>query len=223
MSKITDGMGWFKHEFGPKIQIAIKNTPFSLDLLTAIAVQETYYVWSKLYPKLATGEVLTLCVGDTIDAPNRSAFPIDKAALLDAPNGDKMFKIAREALESVAKYVPDYKKATKSRNKFCHGFGIFQYDIQFFPTDPDYFLKKGWSDFDTCLAMCIHELKGAQKRAKLDKSKLSDRELAYVAIAYNAGHFVKSRGLKQGFRDSGGKYYGEYIWDYLNLAKEVSA
>jgi hypothetical protein len=115
-----------------------------------------------------------------------------------------------------------YKKAVQNPSKFCHGFGIFQFDIQFFPTDPDYFLKKGWQSFDTCLAMCLHELKAAKTRAKLgSKQTLSDKEMVYVAIAYNVGHFSPSKGFKQGFKDKSGKFYGEYIWDYLQLAKSV--
>ncbi len=37
-------------------------------------------------------------------------------------------------------HVPAYSKVAKLPHKFCHGYGIFQYDLQFFLTDPDYFL-----------------------------------------------------------------------------------
>jgi hypothetical protein len=53
----------------------------------------------KLCEKLSLEEVLELCVGDTLDEPKRNAFPKHKEALLAAPNGDKMFQVAREALE----------------------------------------------------------------------------------------------------------------------------
>jgi hypothetical protein len=50
------------------------------------------------------------------------------------------------------------------------------------------------------------------------KNKLTDTELVYVAIAYNAGHADLNKDFRQGFKDNG-KYYGEYIRDYMALSK----
>jgi hypothetical protein len=222
--KRIQAIGWFKEQFRSKIEVAIAGTPFSLDMLTAIALQETYYIWGKLYTTLSVNEVLKLCVGDTIDAPNRSAFPKNKAALLSVDKGEEMFDIAREALESVGAYVQEYKKvADSSPAKFCHGFGIFQLDLQFFKEDANYFLENRWYSFDDCLTKCINELKAALKRAYgSGKTALTDEEKVYVAIAYNRGSVDFSRKFKQGFLDkTSGKYYGEYIWEYLQLAKSV--
>jgi hypothetical protein len=78
-------------------------------------------------------------------------------------------------------------------------------------------------DFDKCLDVCLTELKSAQGRAGLGKKKtLSDDEMVYVSIAYNAGGFDPKKGLKQGFKDSSGKYYGELMAQYLALAKAAS-
>jgi hypothetical protein len=221
--KRIQAIGWFKEQFRSKIEVAIAGTPFSLDMLTAIALQETYYIWGKLYTTLPVNEVLKLCVGDTIDAPNRSAFPQNKAALLSVNKGEEMFDIAREALEAVGAYVQEYKKvADSSPAKFCRGFGIFQLDLQFFKEDANYFLEKRWYSFDDCLTKCINELKAALKRAYgSGKTALTDEEKVYVAIAYNRGSVDFSRKFKQGFRDESGKYYGEYIEEYLQLAKSV--
>lgn len=221
--KIVLATSWFKDQFHLAIETKIQDTPFSLDLLTAIAIQETYYVWGKIYNKLPVSEVLKLCVGDTLDAPNRSAFPKNKSALLAVDKGDLMFNIAREALGSVSVYVRDYKSVfDSSPNKFCHGFGIFQYDIQFFKTNPDFFLEKRWYDFDNSLSQCVHELNEALTRTYgSGKSELSDEEKVYVAIAYNRGSVNFSRKFKQGYRDDSGKYYGEYIWEYLQLSSSV--
>src|SRR3990167_665450 len=100
MSKMTDAIKWFKNQFGTAIKAGTQATPFSPDMLTAIAMHETYYIWGKLYQTLPVADVLKLCVGDTLDSPNRSAFPKTKAELLSVPNGDRMFGIARDALES---------------------------------------------------------------------------------------------------------------------------
>lgn len=216
-------IGWFKEQFRSKIETAIVGTPFSLDMLTAIALQETYYIWGNLYKKLPVDEVLKVCVGDTLDTPNRSAFPKNKAALLSVTKGDEMFKIARKALVELGSYVPEYKKVADSYpDKFCHGFGIFQLDLQFFKEDPDYFLHKSWYSFDNCLSKCIKELKAALKRAYgSGKTSLTDTERVYVAIAYNRGSVDFSRVFDQGHKDASGKYYGQYIWEYLQLAKSV--
>ncbi|HEX8127890.1 MAG TPA: hypothetical protein VF527_02235 [Pyrinomonadaceae bacterium] len=224
MPPLKDDIRWFKGQFKTKIEAGIRGTPFTVDLMTAIAVQETRYIWSSLYKRLPVAEVLKLCVGDTIDAPGRSAFPKNKAQLLRAPNGDKMFDIAREALEAVAQYNASYRREARNPDKFCRGFGIFQYDLQFFKTTPDYFLEKRWYDFDECLGMCIGELKDVLKRRpRFNKSTLSDEELVYVAIAYNTGSVNVAKKFKQGYlnRESG-KYYGEYIWDYLQTSKSVT-
>jgi hypothetical protein len=189
-------IGWFKDQFGAKIEAAITGTPFSLDMLTAIAMQETYLVWGKLYKAKNLTEVLYLCVGDT--GPDRKAFPKDKAALVSVKDGNAMFAIARKALEDVGVHLKYLKKAADSSpDKFCCGYGLFQYDLQFFKTDPDYFLNKKWDDFDLCLEKCVTELKAALKRAYgSSKTTLTDTERVYVAIAYNRGSF----NLRGGFR-----------------------
>ncbi|MEP0914753.1 SH3 domain-containing protein [Leptolyngbya sp. GB1-A1] len=221
--RLVQAIGWFKGQFGDKINATISGTPFSLDLLVAIAVQETYYIWGTLYNKLSIDEVLQLCTGDTLDAPRRSAFPENKAELLAYDKGDEMFAIARAALEAVANFVPSFKRvADSSPNKFCRGYGIFQLDLQFFKNNPNYFLQKKWYSFDECLAQCVNELKAAMRRAYgSSKMELTDEEKVYVAIAYNRGSVDFSKKFKQGFRDESGKYYGEYVWEYLQLAKSV--
>ena len=43
-----------------------------------------------------------------------------------------------------------------------------------------------------------------------------------MAIVYNTGKFIPSRGLKQGHEDNG-KFYGEFIRDFLALSRTVQA
>jgi hypothetical protein len=42
MPRMTEAIGWLKSQFHTAIQAGIQDTPFSVDLLTAIAMQETY-------------------------------------------------------------------------------------------------------------------------------------------------------------------------------------
>ena len=132
-----------------------------------------------------------------------------------------MFALARQGLVDMARYIPAYRGAALRPDKFCHGFGIFQLDLQFFKTDPDYFLSRRYADFDVALARCVGELKAALKRIGWQaKTSLSDAEMAGVAIAYNTGRYDAAKGLKQGYFD-GRKYYGENYFDFLQLAKSV--
>lgn len=77
----TSDMRWFKTNFQDKINAAIAGTPFTLDLMTALACQETGEVWPILRKTdLSLDRILELCVGDTIDfnpttGKGRKAFP----------------------------------------------------------------------------------------------------------------------------------------------------
>ena len=217
---------WFKSQFQPQIEAAIAGTPFSVDMITAFACQETGEIWPALRRQgLPTSRILELCVGDSIDASptggGRRAFPKNKAELLQAPQGDGMFAIARQGLVDMASYIPAYRAAASRPDKFCHGFGIFQLDLQFFKVEPDYFLSRRYADFDAALARCVGELKAALQRIGWQgKTSLGDAEMAGVAIAYNTGRYNPAKGLKQGYFD-GAKYYGENFFDYLQLAKSA--
>lgn len=216
---------WFKSQFHSQIHAAVQGTPFSADLLTAIACQETGYIWDPLRKKnMSTDQVLALCVGDTIDSSGgRKAFPQTKSDLIAKPRGQEMFALARQALVEMAQHIPGYNKAVQNANKFCHAFGIFQYDLQFFPIDPDYFLQRRYASFDASLAKAMGELQSKRSKIGLgDKSTLTELEEVAVAIAYNSGKYVPSKGLKQGHQSSDGKFYGEMVFDFLRLSKSVS-
>jgi len=216
---------WFKETFHTEIEKALAGTPFSLDLLTAIAAQETGHIWGRLRDKMPVDQILEICVGDTLDEDRgRSAFPKNRDQLEAAPRGEEMFRIAHEALVQMAEHAPEFASIARRPNKFCHAFGIFQYDIQFFKTDPEYFLERRWRNFSDALDKCLQELRAALKRNKMDgRPTLTEMESVAVAIAYNAGSFRPAKGLQQGFKNSDGKFYGELIFDYQRLARTVSA
>ena len=86
-----------------------------------------------------------------------------------------MFAIARQGLVDMAAYIPDYRGAAARPDKFCHGFGIFQLDLQFFKTEPDYFLSRRYADFDTALARCVGELTAALRADRLAGQDLARR------------------------------------------------
>lgn len=216
---------WFKARFQTRIEPAIAGTPLTVDLMTAIACQETGEVWPLLRRKgMDEARLLELCVGDTLDADRgRRAFPRTRAALEAAPGGREMFALAHQALVDMAMHVPAYRPAAAKAHKFCRGFGLFQRDLQFFPDDPDYFLQKRYARFELSLGHCVALLReglehfGWQRRASLD-----DHELCALGIRYNTGKFRPGRGLQQGHRNGDGKHYGELLFDYLRLAHTVA-
>jgi len=219
----ADDILWFKQQFHNEIAAAVEGTPFTLDMICAIACQETGFIWQTLRKRdLSRDQVLELCVGDTIDASGgRRAFPRTKADLIARPNGQRMFEIARQALVDMSRQINGFASAVANPDKFCHGFGIFQFDLQFFLTEPDYFLEKRYANFNDCAGHCVGELRNALRKVGLqNRATLTDLEMASVAIAYNTGGFNPSKGLKQG-HFNGSKFYGEEFFDFLVLSKSV--
>jgi hypothetical protein len=215
---------WFKQQFQAQIEPALAGTPLSVDMIVALACQETGHIWPVLRKKgFSVAQILALCVGDTLDADKgRRAFPRTKAALLEVPGGGQMFDIARRALVDMARHIGGYAGAAAMPHKFCHGFGLFQLDLQFFLDDPQYFLQKRYEQFDQTLGKCLAELKAALRKLRLqDRGALSDLEMAAVGIAYNTGRYRPEKGLKQGHFD-GSKFYGEAIFDFLRLSQTVA-
>ncbi len=221
---IRDAIEWFQSSFSRELATTLAGTPFSQDIVAAIAYQETGYIWRPLVEKmLAKRDVLRLCVGDTLDADRgRRAFPATKAKCLAHPQGAALFAVARKALVDMAQQVAGYSNAVKNADKFCHGFGIFQYDIQFFLDDPDFFLKELWCDAAECFKRLLAELFAAKKRMGwASKPVLTAAEQVFIAIAYNKGTADLSKGLKQGHRNDEGKFYGELVSAYFDIARSI--
>ena len=222
---VKDEIKWFKDNFSADVIPALAGTPLSFDLICAITFQASGEFWSRLRRDLPREEVLRLSVGDTLDEPNRSAFPKNKDALIGVDGGQEMFDLAHQLLVEMAEAtgIEAYERVARRPNKFVHGYGIFQYDLQFFRTDPDFFLEQRWKSIDACIEKMMGELKRALDQLGFsDKDLLTDLELAFVAIVYNTGfgNFRKSRGLQQGHFD-GTHFYGENIDHFIKIARTV--
>jgi len=90
----------------------------------------------------------------------------------------------------MVEFVPGYGFAETDTSKFCHGFGVFQYNLQFFKTDPDYFLERRYKDFSETLGRALHELISGQRKCGLhNKSPISDFEFITIAFTYNTGGY----------------------------------
>lgn len=221
-----DDLHWFKTTFARRIANLINGKVFDVDMLTALAYQETGELWGEMRHNntFSANDIAALCCGDTLDADKgRVAFPRTKSDLLAVQKGSEMFDIARQALLNMASHVPGYKFAFNKPNKFCHGFGIYQYDLQFFPGNASYFLNKEYEIFENSLAKALGELEKGLVKVKLQKqTAITDLEFCHVAICYNTGGFNPAHGLRQGYQ-SGGRYYGEAIRDFLALARTITS
>lgn len=222
---VKDEIRWFKENFASDILPALNGTPLSFDLICAIAFQESGELWSKMRRRLPRAEVLRLSCGDTLDAPNRSAFPKTRRALEAADRGEEMFALAHELLVEMAAAteIESYQRVAGNPDKLVHGYGIFQYDLQFFSDDPDFFLQQKWKTISACVQKLMGELtKAIEQLGFQNKTSLTDTESAFVAIVYNVGfgNFRASRGLQQGFFD-GVHFYGENIDAFIKIARTV--
>jgi hypothetical protein len=65
----------------------------------------------------------TSAVGDTLDEPNRSAFPKNKDALIAAPRGQQIFDLAHQLLIEMgdATEIEVYQHLGRRSEKFVHG------------------------------------------------------------------------------------------------------
>lgn len=218
-------IAWFIDTFGERIDAAIQKTPFTLPMFAGIAYQETGYLWPRIRNH-TTDETsfLEACVGDIIGAPRRTAFPTTPQKLKSEPNGDEMYRIARDALGILGKIAPEYAIYVKYEKRFCRGYGLFQYDLQFFKEDPNYFLTKGWTTFEGTFGKALSEATTKAKGLKLyGNRKLSITESTKVAIAYNRGSYNPARGWQQGHQNDQGEYYGELVNGYIKLATRLIA
>lgn len=219
----TSDMRWFKETFWSELKAATDGTVFDPDMVSAIACQETGSLWAPMRKRgLSKDEIVRLCCGDTLDAPNRSAFPKTRAHLEAVEGGKDMFAIARKALLDMSEHVPGYGFAKNRKNKFCHGYGVFQLDLQFFKVEPEYFLERRYEQFSQTLGRALRELKSCQrKRGLQDRTSITDFEFVTIAITYNTGRFRPNKGLKQGHFD-GEKHYGEHINDYVARLRQIA-
>lgn len=219
-------IAWFKAAYGEAMAAAVAGTPFEVDHLVTIACQETGYIWSQLRRKvgLTPAKISALCVGDTLDASaGRRAFPQTADDLIARPNGLQMFDIARKAILDLADNISGFNFVRTNKKKFAHGFGIWQYDIQFFETDPSYFLEKRYENPEQAAKKAVAELLESVRKLRLTgKQKLSDDEFIKCAIVYNSGRYNPDKGLKQGHKNDEGKFYGECIAEFLALSRSVS-
>lgn len=146
---------WMREHFADPFTKAVADTPFDVDLLYAIACQETAVYWLSWINDHTADEILARCVFDAsgdVDH-NRSAFPKNTA--------DFIGRFGHKAADLLIAEA----NATRALRGFgpkqwvYAGYGIFQYDLQYYIPDPDFFKLKQWYSIDNCLDRALKELK----------------------------------------------------------------
>ena len=146
---------WLELHYSAQCEAATQDTPFTKELLYAIACQETaiyFYDWSKDH---TPDEVLGRCVFDASGDVNgtRRAFPKNTAAFIEKYGQEIANMLIEEANKTRA------MRGFGPKQWVYAGYGLFQYDIQAILTDEAFFLQKQWYQMDHCLEKVMKELK----------------------------------------------------------------
>ncbi len=145
---------WLDGNYGEKCEAAVAGTPFTKELLYAIACKETaiYFLdWTKDH---TPEEVLGRCVFDaTGDVKGtRKAFPKNTAAFISRYGQTIANDLIAEANKTRA------WRGFGPKQWVYAGYGIFQYDLQAITTDDTFFVEKQWYDIDHCIQRAMKEL-----------------------------------------------------------------
>lgn len=172
-TKCTLTAGWLDTHFGEKCETIVTDTPFTRELIYAIACKETaiyFYDWTKDHTPT---EVLGRCVFDASGdvTGTRNAFPKNTSEFV----GKYGQKIADDLIEEANKTRA--MRGFGPKQWVYAGYGLFQYDLQNIQTDETFFTQKLWYNIDDCLARIIKELN--------TKWKAHPNDLFHTIMAYN--------------------------------------
>ena len=147
---------WLTQNFSAQITQSVAGTPFDVNLVCAIAARETAVKWLAWVDALSPDELLARCVFDASgDYPgtSRGAFPVNAAAFRDRFGDAITQALIDEANKTRA------LQGWGPETWLYKGYGIYQYDLQHFPTDEAWFRDRKWGTMDGCLSRLLQELK----------------------------------------------------------------
>jgi hypothetical protein len=152
---------WLKLHFGEEIKQAVAGTPWDIDLVCAIACQETAYKWLLWIDKYPADIILQRCVFDAsgdLPGTKRSAFPVNRAAFEQHYGKELAAMLVAEANKQRAMPQPDAPGGYKPAQYLYKGYGIFQNDLQNIVADRSFFQEKKWYNMRDCLSHLVQEL-----------------------------------------------------------------
>ena len=152
---------WLKENFEAQIKERIAGTPYDVDLVCAIALQETAIKWIYWIDNYPPEIILQRCVFDASgDYPGtvRFAFPKNKTAFQQVYGAKITDDLIAEGNKQRAMPQHDAPKGYSAADYLYKGYGIFQYDLQHIKTDAEFFLFKQWYNFSDCMQRLVDEL-----------------------------------------------------------------
>lgn len=167
LNAANEAKTWLLSHFHINIEQAIEGTDFTVNLICAIACQETAQRWLLWIDKYDPETILQRCVFDASgDFPNtsRSAFPKNAADFHNKYGDEFTDMLISEGNKMRAMPQPGDANGYNPSHFLYKGYGIFQYDLQAVLTDELFFRNKLWYNIDECCKRCIQELKSKQKR-----------------------------------------------------------
>ncbi|GAA0274063.1 hypothetical protein GCM10009127_13110 [Alteraurantiacibacter aestuarii] len=180
---------WLIEHFRSPMEQAVVGKPYRLKHLCAIACQETAYRWVGWIDHHDPATILARCVFDASgDAPNssRGVRPVNAAAFR-ADFGDEFAQLLIDEANKYRRLMN-----WSARDWLYKGYGIFQYDLQYCYTDPDFFRERKWYDFGNCLAKVTGELD--------EKLKAQNGDLWEAIRAYN-GSGPRARAYRENVKE----------------------
>lgn len=226
MRDIHERAKWFFETFGDPLQQIFSDTNITPDLVGAIALQETGYIWNSIWRSgaVAEDEFLACCVGDTIS--NRSYFPESYDELVGSPRGEELFVSLREVLRGMTDVRPRLSSYASREKSVLYGYGIFQYDLMFYKYDADYefFIEKKWSDFSECAVRFKKVMLRNMRRRNFSTTQELDQDgKIMAALLYHRGKVRSGPLHRQGYceNDGRGPCYGEKIDRYLRISRQA--
>ncbi|BAV07124.1 hypothetical protein SAMN05421788_102251 [Filimonas lacunae] len=152
---------WLKTHFEQDITAALANTPWTIDLVCAIACQETAYKWLYWINTHQPDIILQRCVLDASgDFPgtSRKAFPKNRTAF-EAKYGPALTNmLIEEGNKQRAMPQPDAPNRYKPAKYLYKGYGLFQNDLQNITDNPSFFENRQWYNMGDCVKQLVVEL-----------------------------------------------------------------
>jgi len=172
-SQCLETATWMDNNFGDKCEAAVEHTPFTKQLLYAIACKETAIYVYRWINDHSPAEILGRCVFDASGDVNgtRMAFPKNTAEFIAKYGQALANELIGEANKTRA------MRGWGPKQWVYAGYGIFQYDLQHILTDENFFRQKLWYNIDDCVDRVLKELR--------DKWENNVNDLFHTIKAYN--------------------------------------
>lgn len=169
-TEVIKAANWISKNFADKIAKAVAGSPFNINHVISIALQESAQDWLPWIDHYSTSQILSCIISDpTGDQPGtvRNVWP-QNLTVFKTKYPDLVEMLVSEGNKFRSMPKPNYPNGWQPRTWLYKAWGIFQYDIQAIKWDVEFFRNKEWYSFDSCLKRLMAELNSKLVIAKGD-------------------------------------------------------